>query len=70
VIMPQMGGIVMADWLKVTYPDIKILFTSGYADDTVALQEILTKGIEFLPKPYAQSILIRKVREMLDIPIG
>ncbi|MEY2407985.1 MAG: two-component system, cell cycle sensor histidine kinase and response regulator CckA, partial [Verrucomicrobiota bacterium] len=30
VIMPQMGGEVMAEWLKATYPGLKILFTSGY----------------------------------------
>ena len=35
VIMPLMGGKVMAEWLKTTYPDLKILFTSGYTDDAI-----------------------------------
>jgi len=66
VIMPQMGGKVMADWLKTANPDLKILFTSGYTDDAITCQGVLETGVEFLPKPYAPATLVLKVREMLD----
>jgi CheY-like chemotaxis protein len=66
VIMPRMGGKVMAEWLKATYPDIKILFTSGYTDDALAQQGVLGSGVAFLAKPYTSAVLARKVREMLD----
>jgi two-component system, cell cycle sensor histidine kinase and response regulator CckA len=66
VIMPLMGGKVMAEWLRSANPDLKILFTSGYADDAVPLPATLERGVEFLPKPYTPSHLARKVREMLD----
>jgi len=66
IIMPQMGGKVMAEWLKTTYPDLKILFTSGYTDDAIWGSEIPGIEIEFLPKPYARATLICKVRELLD----
>ncbi len=66
VIMPLMGGRVMAEWLKTTYPDLKILFTSGYTDDAIAHHGVLEPGVAFLPKPYTPGILARKVREMLD----
>ena len=66
VIMPQMGGTVMAEWLKVTYPDMKILFTSGYTDDALAQHGVVGTGVEFLPKPYTPSTLSHKVRELLD----
>ena len=66
VIMPLMGGKMMADWLKATYPDLKILFTSGYTDDAIANHGVLEPGVEFLPKPYTPATLTRKVREMLD----
>lgn len=66
VIMPLMGGKVMADWLKTIYPDLKILFTSGYTDDAIEQHGISETGVEFLPKPYAPATLVRKVREMLD----
>jgi signal transduction histidine kinase len=66
VIMPLMGGKVMAEWLKATYPHIKILFTSGYTDDAVAHHGVLEAGVDFLSKPYTPAVLARKVREILD----
>ncbi|MDR3457707.1 MAG: response regulator [Verrucomicrobiae bacterium] len=66
VIMPLMGGKVMAEWLKVTYPDLKILFTSGYTDDAIAKHGVLEPGVAFLSKPYTPATLARKVRAMLD----
>jgi two-component system cell cycle sensor histidine kinase/response regulator CckA len=66
VIMPLMGGKVMAEWLKTTYPDLKILFTSGYTDDAIAHHGVLETGIAFLSKPYTPAMLARKVRAMLD----
>ena len=68
VIMPLMGGKVMAEWLKTTYPDLIILFTSGYTDDAIAQHGVLDAGVEFLSKPYTPATLVRKVREMLDTP--
>jgi signal transduction histidine kinase len=66
VIMPLMGGKVMAEWLKTTYPDLKILFTSGYTDDAIAQHGVLDAGVEFLAKPYTPATLARRVRELLD----
>jgi two-component system cell cycle sensor histidine kinase/response regulator CckA len=66
VIMPQMGGKVMGDRLKLALPDVKILFTSGYTNDAIAHHGVLAQGIEFLPKPYTPVALARKVRDLLD----
>jgi len=66
VIMPLMGGKVMAEWLKVTYPDLKILFTSGYTDDAISKHGVLEPGVAFLSKPYTPATLAYKVRAMLD----
>lgn len=68
VIMPQMGGKVMAEWLKVSLPDLKILFTSGYTDEAITHHGVLDAGVEFLPKPYTPATLVGKVREVLDHP--
>jgi hypothetical protein len=68
VIMPRMGGKVMADWLKATYPSLKILFTSGYTDDAITQHGVLEPGVAFLPKPYTPAVLARRVRELLDQP--
>ena len=68
VIMPLMGGKVMADELAVDYPYLKILFMSGYTDDALAPHGVLDPGIELLLKPYTPAALARKVRELLDKP--
>jgi signal transduction histidine kinase len=66
VIMPVMSGKVMAEWLKTTYPDLKILFTSGYTDDAITKPGMMEAGVEFLSKPYTPAMLARRVRAMLD----
>jgi signal transduction histidine kinase len=66
IIMPQMSGKVMVEWLKATYPEMKVLYTSGYTDDGLAQYGVLEPGVEFLPKPYTPSGLASKVRELLD----
>jgi signal transduction histidine kinase len=68
VIMPQMGGKVMAEWLKAIYPDLKVLYTSGYTDDALAEHGVMEPDLAFLPKPYTPAALSRKVRELLDAP--
>jgi two-component system cell cycle sensor histidine kinase/response regulator CckA len=68
VIMPQMSGRVMAEWLKALYPKLRILFTSGYTDDAVGHHAVLEPGVAFLPKPYTPASLAQKVRDMLDHP--
>ncbi len=47
---------------------MRVLFTSGYLDDTVERRGIFTTGSGFLPKPYAATVLLRRVREILDGP--
>jgi CheY-like chemotaxis protein len=61
-----MGGKVMAEWLKATFPDLRVLFTSGYTEDTIARGGPLEAGVNFLPKPYTPSSLAHRVREILD----
>jgi len=68
VVMPVMGGKVMTEWLRTSYPDLRILFASGYADDATAQLGALDPGVGFLPKPFSPASLSRKVRELLDAP--
>jgi CheY-like chemotaxis protein len=66
VVMPLMGGREMADALRVTHPDTKVLFTSGYTEDAIGHHGVLREGIAFLQKPYITVTLARRVREVLD----
>jgi nitrogen-specific signal transduction histidine kinase/CheY-like chemotaxis protein len=68
VIMPQMGGKVMAEWLKSSFPGIKILYTSGYTDAAIVRHGVLDQSVAFLPKPYTPATLTRAVRELIDQP--
>jgi two-component system cell cycle sensor histidine kinase/response regulator CckA len=63
VVLPQMDGIELAQWLRTMYLGIKALFISGY-DDIVASEDLQPFG-EFLGKPFTPSILATTVRELL-----
>ena len=66
VVMPRMGGPELAKRLKQLHPDIKVLYTSGYADVALVEHELLAPATWLLPKPFSPGELTRKVREVLD----
>jgi PAS domain S-box-containing protein len=66
VVMPQMGGRVLAQRLKTFRPGIRILYISGYVDDATIQEGVSNPGTSFIQKPFTVEILSRKVRELLD----
>jgi two-component system, cell cycle sensor histidine kinase and response regulator CckA len=66
IVMPQMGGKELADKLKILRPDVKVLYTSGYAGDAIVHHGVLDPGTHFLQKPFSLKTLSHKVRELLD----
>jgi FixJ family two-component response regulator len=64
--MPKIGGKDLADHLKSLRQDTKVLFTSGYTDNTIVHHGVLDPGVLFLQKPFSPEALLRKVREVLD----
>lgn len=69
VVMPGgMGGRDLAETARTIRPDIKILFTSGYTENSIVHNGRLDPGIKLLSKPYRRDQLAAKVREALDNP--
>ncbi len=66
VVMPRMGGKELADRLKISRPKMKVLFASGYTDDTIVHHGVLERGINYIQKPFTPDTLARTVRQVLD----
>ena len=65
MVMPRMGGKVLAETIRLERPAVKILFMSGYSDEWVDSQHEFAEGSGFLRKPYKPEDLARKVYEMI-----
>ncbi|MBN8749647.1 MAG: response regulator, partial [Variovorax sp.] len=70
VVMPGVGGRVVAERVAERHPGVRVLFVSGYTDDTVIRHGILQEGVNFLQKPFTRAALAQKVREVLDASPG
>jgi PAS domain S-box-containing protein len=66
VVMPNMSGRELVEQLAKRKPELKVLYMSGYTDDTVVHHGVLDRGIAFLQKPIMPDALGKKVREVLD----
>jgi signal transduction histidine kinase/CheY-like chemotaxis protein len=66
VVMPRMSGKELARQIKASFPDIKVIFMSGYIGDAASQSGLLEEGTQFIPKPFPPQALQTKVREVLD----
>jgi two-component system, cell cycle sensor histidine kinase and response regulator CckA len=66
VVMPEMSGPELAKQVAAVRPNTKVLFMSGYTDDSVMRHGILNSDLAFLQKPLTPILLTTKVREVLD----
>lgn len=67
IIMPKMSGKELFYTLKKTNPEIKVLISSGYTQDTSASKLIADGALGFIQKPYRLSELSYKINEILII---
>lgn len=70
VVMPGTGGRQLAEQLRASRPDLRVLFLSGYTDNALTGPGARAADVHFLSKPFTTATLARKVRDVLDVPVS
>ena len=68
LVMPEMDGIELAAAIREQYPEVRLLFTTGYARNAVTRDGRLKGDVDLIPKPFTIAQLAGKVRQVLDRP--
>jgi len=66
VILPQMSGRQLADRLSAERAGLRVLYVSGYGEETLGPHGVLDPGMDLLRKPATPEMLLRSVRRVLD----
>ncbi len=70
LVMPGLSGRAVADWLAAKWPELPVLYTSGYDDDVMEALGVPAGSVAFLQKPFTPVALGRKIREVLAGAVG
>jgi DNA-binding NtrC family response regulator len=65
--LPKLNGPALATHVAELHPGIRVLFMTGHSESDEALHENIPPDSEFLQKPFQRDVLIRKVRQTLDL---
>jgi PAS domain S-box-containing protein len=66
VVMPRLSGRELVTRITAVRPELKILYISGYTDDSIFRHGVLEGGVAFLQKPFNLKDLAQKIRQVLD----
>ena len=65
MVMPHMSGTELAEQVLVKLPHIRVIFTSGYPDDSSIQRLVQERHVTFIQKPYGGGELLAKIRASL-----
>ena len=68
VVMPDMDGPELYRRLSAFYPELKVLYMSGYTQNVIVHNGALSEGINFIQKPFAVHDFVRKVEAIINLP--
>ena len=66
VVLPRIGGRQLADELCARRPGTKVLFMSGYTNDSTIRHGVIGSAVDLLQKPFTRDSLLRRVRGIFD----
>ena len=66
VVMPDMGGVELAERVRREHPDVRIVYMSGYTEGDKLQPAVRNSPYPFLQKPFSPDSLAVRIREALD----
>jgi DNA-binding response OmpR family regulator len=66
VVMPGMNGRELFRELRAFFPDLAVLYMSGYTEDIITHRGVLDEGIPFIQKPFSVHSLTTRIRAALE----
>ena len=66
IVMPEMSGVELAGRIKAVRPDIRVVYMSGYSDNSGTTGGWLSEGMRLVSKPFDRRALVSSVRDALD----
>ncbi|HEX6039833.1 PAS domain S-box protein [Longimicrobium sp.] len=68
VVMPGMSGRELAGAVRARWPEVRVIYMSGYTSEAIDRHGVLEPGAEFIQKPVAPDTLARRLRDVLGPP--
>lgn len=66
VVLPEKSGHQLAQEVQGLYPDIPILYCSGYTDDIIAQHGVIDPSVNLISKPFVSEQLLSRIKTLLQ----